>query len=282
LSTVAVIVAARNARETIGSCIESLLAADQAGHDVRIVVVDNASSDGTAEAVRRFADRVTLIPETRPGPAAARNRGIVGTGAELVAFTDSDCVVERDWLAELVAALADPNVGIAGGPILSVRPCNRIELFGERIHDQRAAMLHYEPPYALSGSWASPRRVLLEAGLFDERLLRGSDADMAFRIRQLGLSLKFVEGAVVRHRNERTLAGLFREGVMHGRGRAGIRVTTSGVIRPGSTRRGLLKSMRELIAGGDGPRFDAMCAVVFNGGKLLGELRGPLPGAGVG
>jgi glycosyltransferase involved in cell wall biosynthesis len=271
-TTIAVVVAVRNAKATVEDCLRSLCALDAGGHRIEIVVVDNGSTDGTLDIVGRFSDRVRLMSESKRGPAAARNRGIRESSAEIVAFTDSDCTVEREWLIELVKPLADESTGIVGGRILSAEPCNRIEKYGERIHDHRAAIEYYRPPYAITGNWASRREVLLEAGLFDEQLLRGSDAEMAFRIGSLGYRLVYQDSAIVRHRNERTFRGLFHEGVLHGRGRAGMHEKSPRLVRRWTTGRSLLRSCRNAVTGEEMPRFDSICSIVFNAGKLAGEV----------
>ena len=99
------------------------------------------------------------------------------------------------------------RVGIVGGRILSRQPANRIELFGEKIHDHQKAIEVYQPPYAISMNWASPRSVLLEESLFDETFLRCEDVDLSQRIEQAGYDLVYQHSAIVFHRNEHTLAG---------------------------------------------------------------------------
>lgn len=269
----AVIVAAYNAASTIEACLRSIVSMD---HDLRreIIVVDNGSTDSTREVVSRFGDAVRLVRESRRGPAAARNRGIRETSAEWIAFTDADCVVERDWLARLIPEGPPDGIGVAGGRILSVEPCNRIERFGEIIHDHRNA-IERPRPYAMTGNWASPRAVLLEAGLFDETLLRGSDADMSFRIHALGYRLVYRDDAVVRHRNERTFAGLFREGRMHGMGGMAMRSKPVHAIsrdRRRTAGRNIAGGLRRLVVGDGVSRFDALCFLVFDIGKLVGEM----------
>ena len=109
---VSVVVAAYNCEAVVGRCIEHLLALDYPGYE--IIVVDNASTDGTREVAAGYG--VTLLDETRRGWPAARNRAWHLSKAPLVANIDSDCFAEPTWLRELVAALlADPEAGCAVG-----------------------------------------------------------------------------------------------------------------------------------------------------------------------
>lgn len=213
---VSVVVPVYNGRATIGDCLASLLEVDFPREAFEVLVVDNGSRDGTADLVARHGAAVRLLHESKRGPAAARNRGLREARGEVVAFTDADCVVERGWLRAITAPLADPTVGIAGGRILARRPCNDVERFGERIHDHHSAINVWKPPYAITMSWASRLAVLREVGLFDEDLRRVEDVDLSYRIVQAGYRVVYVPEAVVYHRNERTLWGLFAEGYAHG------------------------------------------------------------------
>lgn len=213
---VSIVVPVYNGQRTIDDCVRSLLDLSASDPEFELIIVDNASTDGTAGLLARYGERARILYEARRGPSAARNRGLMNARGEIVAFTDADCVVHRDWLREIVRPLEDPAVGIVGGTILAREPCNDIERFGERIHDHRLAIEYYQPPYAITMNWASRRAVLESVGPFDPDLLRGEDGDLAYRIVQAGYRITFAPGAVVYHSNERTLLGLAREGYAHG------------------------------------------------------------------
>lgn len=249
---VSVVVAVRDAQETIAACLDSLLALDHPSYE--IIVVDNASRDATASVLARYGEAIRVLAEARRGPAAARNTGIEAAGAPVVAFTDADCVADPHWLSALVAALDGRSDRIAGGRILATRPCNRVEAYGERTHDHRAAIERHRPPYAITMNWAMPRP--LAARPFDEALLRGSDVDLSWRLGAEGWSFAYAGDAVIFHRNERTLRGLFGEGVTHGR--AGERVRAKhGLPSPRLVPRRIPRSL---------------CEAAFEGGKLAGRL----------
>jgi O-antigen biosynthesis protein len=276
---VTVVVAAYDAEATIGDCVRSLRDLHYPEDKLELVVVDNGSRDRTREVVREHRDRVQLAEEPTRGAGAARNAGVARATGEVVAFTDADCVVDPGWLRSLVAPLRDPRVGIAGGPIRALAPANDVARFGEAVHDHRAAIEVYRPPYAITMSWASPRGVIAELGGFDNRFRRGQDTDLSYRIVQAGYRLAFVPDAIVYHRNEETLAGLFSEGLVHGfhgvrvnkhhdrflRELGHGRVNRHGYAAIGS---GLLGWVR----GPDPGR--ARCDATFNSGKKVGKLLG--------
>jgi len=271
--SVSVVVAAYDAAAVVGDCLRSLAALAYSKDRLEIIVVDNQSHDDTAAIVRAFGPAVVLTSEARRGAAAARNRGIAEARGEIVAFTDADCVVDPEWLAELVTGLRDPAVGIAGGRIRALRPCTRIAELGEDIHDHAQAM-QSTPPYAISMNWASPKRVLDEVGRFDEAFLRGQDVDLTYRIMRAGHRLAYVDRAVVYHRNRATLVALLREARMHGRGAVAVRRAHAAYLAEfppaQSYRRRILGRLRRLR---DVRHLDrGLFWLAFELGKISGEL----------
>ena len=216
--TVSIIVPVYNGKAVIAACLHSLLTLDFPVERRELIVVDNASSDGTAEVFAEFGSAIRVLFEPKRGPAAARNTGIRQAQGGWIALTDADCVVDPAWLGQLIAPLEDPGVGIVGGRILALRPCNRVQRFGEKVHDHQRAIEEYN--YAITMNWASPRTVLEGVGRFNEVLLRGSDSECAARVAAAGYRLVYQREAVIYHRNEATLRGLFADARDHGRGAA--------------------------------------------------------------
>jgi GT2 family glycosyltransferase len=276
---VAVIVAAYNAERTIDDCIRSLLALRYPSELLELRVVDNGSHDGTATTLRHYEGQITVLSERERGAGAARNTGLRGSDAEVVAFTDADCVVDPEWLSQLVAPLTDPRVAIAGGTIKALPPASAVERYGELIHDHQRAIEEFEPPYAITMNWASRSDVMRSLGGFDNTFRRGQDVDLSYRAVQAGYRLAFAPGAVVYHRNERNLGGLFREGFMHGF--HGVRVGKRhdaflrGLGQRGGKARGYQQLRTELLRWLRGESdLKSRCDTAFKSGKKAGKLVG--------
>lgn len=273
---VTVIVPVLNGGDTIELCIQSLLQLQPPAGGIELIVVDNGSTDGTMEILQRYESRIKVLERSERGVSAARNFGVQHASGDRVAFIDSDCIAEPEWLRNLILPLDDLGVGIVGGAIRAQQPCNWIQNFGERIHDHQRAIEGEDPPYVIGMNWASRRAVLLEVGLFDERLWRGQDVDLARRIHAAGYRLVYSPSALVRHRNKDTIPSLFAEGMAHGRAIALVdrkyrSSSPSGIERTINLTGQIASATAGCLLGNT--RAESVCATVFNAGKLIGMLR---------
>ena len=279
MQNVSVIVPVYNAEKIISECIESILALDYPKDALEVIAVDNGSSDGTAAVLSRYRGRVRILGEKKRGAAAARNRGLVCARGDIVALTDADCLVDRHWLSNLIAPLVENGIGIVGGKILAQLPCSAIEAFGERIHDHQHAIETFKPGYVITMNWAARLPQVNELGLFDETLIRGQDVDFSWRVLQEKYRLVYEPSAIVYHRNERTLGGLFHEGFTHGY--HGVRVHkkhAAFLIQAGGTGQrphGYREILSGLAAYARGRATVASrCSTMFDAGKKLGKVFG--------
>src|SRR3954468_1701828 len=113
-----VIIPSWNTRELLGRCLDSLATQELPG-GFETVVVDNASTDGTAELLRERAERVrALTNERNVGFAAANNQAAREARGRILVFLNSDTeLLAPDTLRRLVEAVEQPGVGVAG-PLL--------------------------------------------------------------------------------------------------------------------------------------------------------------------
>lgn len=219
MTTVAVVVPTRDGAERIGACVRAL--AGQTRPPDEVVVVDNGSTDGTAEAARAAGARV--VHEAVPGSYAARNRGIAATTAEVVAFTDDDCEPEPEWLEHLVGAFDDdPDLAGAGGEIVAASPPSTVAERWARERDvlsQASNWRHAYLPFFATANAAYRRSALEAVGGFEAALRSGGDVDLAWRVQAVaGGRLAFVPEARVRHHHRTSLRGLLRQQRSYARG----------------------------------------------------------------
>lgn len=213
---VTVIIPAYNSEGCIGQCVESVLASRFPAGKMEVICIDNNSSDGTLGVLQSFGSAIKLLREPKRGAGAARNAGLHKALGTFVAFTDADCTVASDWLANILAPLRSDQACAVGGRILSRPEAGPVERFGELIHDHQHAIEVVKPPYVISMNMASRLDLLLSLGGFDERWLRMQDGDLSLRLVRAGRRLRYCHNAVIYHHNRDTIRTLMWEGFTHG------------------------------------------------------------------
>lgn len=196
---VTLVIPCRDGADTIGPCLDAVLA-QRGGWLAGVIVVDDGSRDGTAE-VAAARPGVTVVRGKGQGAGSARNIGWRMATTELVWFVDADCVAEPDALERLVRHLdaAGERVGAVGGTYGNMRPN---ALLSRLIHEEivaRHARMREEVEFLATFNVLYRRAALAEVGGFDERFKKGQDAELAYRVRAHGWRLRFERGSVVRH-----------------------------------------------------------------------------------
>src|SRR6185437_14535543 len=110
---VSVVVCTYNAERTMAPCLESLAKLNYP--DYEVIVVNDGSTDRTLEISERFTF-CQIISQPNRGLSVARNVGAEAASGEIVAYTDSDCVADADWLTYLVAKMETAGLSACGGP----------------------------------------------------------------------------------------------------------------------------------------------------------------------
>jgi glycosyltransferase involved in cell wall biosynthesis len=120
-SSISIVIPTYNGGKRIATCLTALLR-EIRDRDAEILVVDDGSTDDTAEVVGRFS-KVRLIGQKNAGPAAARNHGAQEARGELLLFTDDDCEPAPGWLDYMLGPFDDPEViGVKGAYRTRQRP----------------------------------------------------------------------------------------------------------------------------------------------------------------
>jgi glycosyltransferase involved in cell wall biosynthesis len=116
---ISVLIPTRNRREALRETLASLRGIDHQPGDHEIIVIDNGSTDGTAEMVQdemRSRPNLRCVHEPMPGLLSGRHRGAQEAQGEICAYLDDDVWVARGWLASLKEAFGNPAVALVGGP----------------------------------------------------------------------------------------------------------------------------------------------------------------------
>jgi cellulose synthase/poly-beta-1,6-N-acetylglucosamine synthase-like glycosyltransferase len=220
----------RNGESTLADCLDAILATDYPADRREILVVDNGSTDRTASLIR--ARPVRYLHESKPGVSNARNRGISESTGDILAFVDADCLVEPQWLTELVRPFEDPEVGAVGGNLEHVPAKTPAERQAARmLGNWQQFAFNSDPAYPITANAAYRREVIDLIGPFDPHMTRAQDVELGLRFQERsGRRLAFAENATARHRNRTTQLGFFRQqlGWAYGAGLVGAKFEAMG------------------------------------------------------
>jgi len=213
---VSVVVPCFNSARYIERTLDALQRLDPGGHELELVLVDDGSTDDTAECISRRG--VTLIRQSNGGPAAARNTGWRRAGGEVICFTDADCIPPPGWVVCLIAGLEAADVGAVAGSYAAAnddRPLARI------IQAEIAYRHRRMPAFVRAGgtyNLAVRRTVLEQVGGFDESFPTASaeDNDLSYRIRHTGHRIAFRPGCRVAHHHPERIGSYLRTQYIHG------------------------------------------------------------------
>lgn len=197
---ISIVVPVYNGEKVLPTLIESLSKLDYPKDCLEIILVNNNSSDRTAEILA--ATPFTVISEMQPGCGTARNAGIRQARGEFIACTDADCVVSPTWLKDLVSGFTDPKIGAVAGtiePYELTHPIERYEAL--RLNDPGHRAKHIFLPTACTANVMYRADVFQRVGLLLDRS-GGEETDLNWRMQtQTEYRIHFLQsGGLVHHR----------------------------------------------------------------------------------
>ncbi len=208
---VSIVVASYNGGRTLPACLNSLVHLNYPNYE--IVLVDDGSTDDTAKIASHYP-AVRTIHQANQGLSAARNAGIAAATGELIAFTDSDCRADEDWLYYMVGDLLKTDAAAIGGHNFPPAEDNWIAGAvaaspGGPAHvmlDDRNAE-HIPGCNMMFWKWA-----LEEIKGFDAQYrAAGDDVDVCWRLLQQGRRIAFSHAGFVWHYRRNTITSYLRQ-----------------------------------------------------------------------
>ena len=202
---ISVVIPAFNAEPSLARCLSSLR--NQTAPPDEIVVVDDGSTDGTAEVARSFG--VSVVRQDHLGPAVARNNGAGHARGDILLYTDADCEPESDWVEQMVRPFGDPGVaGVKGA--YRTRQREAIARLAQCEFEERYDRLERFQTIDFVDTYSAAFRLdaFRAAGGFDTAFpeANNEDVELSYRLARAGHTLVFNRHAVVYHRHKAALA----------------------------------------------------------------------------
>lgn len=231
---VSIVIPSLNCADILEQCLLSIRE-NQCKYEYEIIVVDGSSKDNTAGVAQKYADKVLVEKTFYRG--VNRNKGVRAASGEIVCFTDSDCIVPKNWINKLVDALLDLNqkdpgiIGVGGGNLpyipddastsevaISYTVRSPLVSFGSRnmMYNCRTPFeVTHNPPM----SSALFKDKILEVGGFCEENNVGEDLVLDARLISKGYRLYAIPGCEVLHKHRSSFKKLRTQMFAFGRAR---------------------------------------------------------------
>lgn len=227
---ISVVIPSYNPGEDIKRCLSSVTA-QQTSVSYEVIVVDSSEKDFTAEWQAAFPGVRFIHLSQRAFPGTARNHGAREARGEYVTFTDTDCVIDADWVEEIWQAHQRGHQ-VVGGSVDNGTPESYVGTaeYLLEFNEMNPWMPSREVQALPSCNLSIHKKVFEKCGYL-ENAEKGSDTLFCVKVTSHGFKIFFTPKAKVTHRNRCVAAKYFNNQKALGRGSAGIRMKTN---RPGA------------------------------------------------
>lgn len=211
---VSVIIPFYNDSENLANCLEAINRQTLDSSRFEIIVVDNGSSQDISSVLKIYP-AVHTFHEPKEGSYAARNKGILNSTGDILAFTDSDCIPAQDWLEKGLSSLVNKtNAGFVAGKVSffarDEENMTAVEVW-ELLYNYDQESFIRDRHFGLTANLITKRSVMDEVGLFNSELKSAGDYEWGNRVYEKGFNIFYDEDLVVKHPARRTFSQLARK-----------------------------------------------------------------------
>jgi glycosyltransferase involved in cell wall biosynthesis len=197
-------------------CLESLRHQTYPSSSYEVIVVDNDCSTDYS-SFKNLTKGIRIIRESKTGSYAARNKGIEQAKGEILAFTDSDCLPNQDWIEEGVKVFqSTPGLTRVAGPVdlefLHPEKHHPVELYEKVFAFPQEKKVKQEGTSVTANLFVCSN-VFSSLGLFNENLKSGGDIEWGRKANSAGFEIVFAPQVRVFHPARRTWSSIARKGV---------------------------------------------------------------------
>lgn len=210
--SVTVVVSVKNAKDTIEECVQSILRTNYPNK--KIYIIDNGSADGTYEILKKFGKKIKLERVLGPVPKV-HNHALKKINTEFVAYTDADCVVDKNWLKNLISGFTSSQIVATAGFCGTPKGINRLqELIGRELENR---WRHFPEKISRAPTMnLCVRTEIAKKVKFDEKFDWAWETDFGYRLTEFG-DMVYVPNAVVQHYHRPTWLRFFKQQINNAR-----------------------------------------------------------------
>ena len=182
---VSVVIPTKNSSKTLENCLKSLVNQDY--KDFEIIVVDGHSKDNTVQIAKKYTDLVFY--ENYGTRAAGCNVGIQHAHGEVIAFTDDDCEIPKDWVKQIASKFEkDATLDVLGGSTITPKGSSKMEKAFGLIQNYYSPLTYSRGAYEKVPGCNSAyrKKALIEVGGFNDCLPYVEEQELQFRLKQAG------------------------------------------------------------------------------------------------
>ncbi len=207
---VSIIIPVRNRPKDIKACLESLAQLRYPQERLEIIVVDDSSSDNTVGIIKEFPVQVIALKKHKQA-SYCRNLAASRAKGEILAFIDSDCLADPQWLLELIPSFKDQSIGAVGGFVDGYYDKSGLDCY-EKVksslnmgawpkRSKKSDPFFYMP----SCNLLVRREQFISIGGFKEKLVVGEDVDLCWRLREKGLEIEYQPKGKIYHKHRNSI-----------------------------------------------------------------------------
>jgi glycosyltransferase involved in cell wall biosynthesis len=227
---VSIVIPTKNCEKTIKGLMKSI---KNLNYDKYEVIVVDSSNDKTPQIAKNFGARVVNSPSNKREANKARNIGVKEARGEIIAFTDGDCEVDKNWLKELVNGFEKNDIAIVGGSISAlgnsffkryhdlafrtgIPKINEEKVLSEKDFLEKQLFTKYELPVGMN--MAIRKEIFKKVGYFDETMDYLEETELFWRILKKGYKIKCMPKARIFHNHADKLFIVFKKYFKTGKG----------------------------------------------------------------
>ncbi len=198
-----IVIPAYNEEKTIADCLKSVTNQTFPKNNYEVIVINNNSTDKTKTIAQKFP--VRIVDEKKKGYVWAITRGAKEAKGKILAYTDADTRVNKDWLKQYAKVFADPQVLIAGGRAIFEPKFPYMKIIEPLLNSAYRIFKVY------SGfNFAVRKKIYDQVGGFNTKINFNVDTDLFLRVKKIGKSIYLPNNKVITSsRHYRGLSGLF-------------------------------------------------------------------------